>query len=59
MRDRSKLQVKWQDRRRIVSVEPDYVLVAENLLTKELNAAHATRLRVYQDKEVNITVELA
>jgi hypothetical protein len=35
------------------------VFVVENLITKELKAAHATRLRFYKDKELNITVELA
>jgi hypothetical protein len=29
------------------------------LLTKELKAAHATRLRSYQNKELNVTAELA
>jgi hypothetical protein len=42
-----------------VSVESDYVFVVENLLTKELKAAHATRLRLYQDKELDVTAELA
>jgi Chromo (CHRromatin Organisation MOdifier) domain len=40
-------------------VESDYVFVVENLLTKELKAAHATRLRFYKDKELNVTAELA
>jgi hypothetical protein len=31
----------------------------ENLLTKELKAAHETRLRSYQDKELHVTEELA
>jgi hypothetical protein len=35
------------------------VFVVENLLTKELKAAHATRLRFYKDKELNVTTELA
>jgi Chromo (CHRromatin Organisation MOdifier) domain len=35
------------------------VFVVENLLTKELKAAHATRLRFYNDKELNVTAELA
>jgi hypothetical protein len=34
------------------------VFVVENLLTKELKATHATRLRFYKDKELNITAEL-
>jgi hypothetical protein len=55
----SKLQVKWKGPRRVASVESDYVLVVENLLTKELKAAHATRLRFYKDKELNVTAELA
>jgi hypothetical protein len=55
----SKLQVMWKGPRRVASVESDYVLVVENLLTKELKAAHATRLRFYKDKELNITAELA
>jgi Chromo (CHRromatin Organisation MOdifier) domain len=55
----SKLQVKWKGPRRVASVESDYVFVVENLLTKELKAAHATRLRFYKDKELNVTAELA
>jgi hypothetical protein len=35
------------------------VFVLENLLTKKLKAALATRLRFYQDKELNVTAELA
>jgi hypothetical protein len=45
----SKLQVKWKGPRHVASVESDYVFVVENLLTKELKAAHATRLRFYKD----------
>jgi hypothetical protein len=55
----SKLQVKWKGPRRVASVESDYVFVVENLLTKELKAAHATRLGFYKDKEINVTTELA
>jgi hypothetical protein len=55
----SKLQVKWKVPRRVASVESDYVFVVENLLTKELKAAHATRLRFYKEKELNVTAELA
>jgi Chromo (CHRromatin Organisation MOdifier) domain len=55
----SKLQAKWQDPRRVASVKSDYVFVVENLLTKEVKAAHATRLRFYKDKELNVTAELA
>jgi hypothetical protein len=55
----SKLQVKWKGLRRVASVESDYVFVVENLLTKELKAAHATRLRFYKGKELNVTAELA
>jgi hypothetical protein len=55
----SKLQIKWKVPRRVASVESDYVFVVENLLTKELNAAHATRLRFYKDKELNVSAELA
>jgi hypothetical protein len=55
----SKLQVKWKGPRRVASVESDYVFVVENLLTKELKAAHATRLRFYKDKVLNVTAELA
>jgi hypothetical protein len=35
------------------------VFVAENLLSKDLKAVHATRLRFYQGKEFNITAEPA
>jgi hypothetical protein len=55
----SKLQVKWNGPRRIASEESDYVFVVENLRTKELKAAHATRLRFYKDKDLNVTAELA
>jgi Chromo (CHRromatin Organisation MOdifier) domain len=55
----SKLQVKWKGPRRVASVESDYVFFVENLLTKELKAAHATRLRFYKDKELNVSAELA
>jgi hypothetical protein len=57
--DVSKLQVKWKGPRRVTSVEYDYVFVVENLLTNELKAAHATRLRIYKAKELNVTAELA
>jgi hypothetical protein len=40
-------------------VEFDYAFFIENLLTKELKAAHATRLRFYKDKDLNVTAELA
>jgi hypothetical protein len=55
----SKLQVKWKGPRRIAIVESDYVFVVENLLTKEVKAVHATRLRFYKDKNLNVTTELA
>jgi hypothetical protein len=58
-RGTSKSQVKWKSPRLIVSVESDYVIVVENLLTKELKAAHATQLRFYQDKELNVIADLA
>jgi hypothetical protein len=40
-------------------VESDHVFVVKNLLKKELKAAHATRLRFYKDKELNVTAKLA
>jgi hypothetical protein len=55
----SKLQVNWKSPRRVASLESDYVFVVENKLTKALKAAHATRLRFYEDKELNVTAELA
>jgi hypothetical protein len=55
----SKLQVKCKGPRRVASVESDYVFVVENLLTKDLKAAHATRLRFYKDKDLNVTAEMA
>jgi hypothetical protein len=35
------------------------VFVVENILTKELKAAHATRWKFYMDKDLNVTAELA
>jgi hypothetical protein len=55
----SKLQVKWKGPRSVASVKSDDVFAVENLLTKELKAAHATRLRFYKDKDLNVTAELA
>jgi hypothetical protein len=55
----SKVQVKWKCPRRIAIVESDYVFVVDNLLTKELKASHATRMRFNQDKELNVIAELA
>jgi hypothetical protein len=55
----SKMKVKLKDPRRIASMGSDIVYVVENLLTKDTKAAHITRLRFYQDKELKITAELA
>jgi hypothetical protein len=55
----SKLLIKWKGPSRVASVESDYVFVVENLLTKELIAAHETRLRFYKEKELNVTAELS
>jgi hypothetical protein len=55
----SKLQVKLKGSRRVASVESDNEFVVENLLTKELKAAHTTRLRFYKHKDLNVTAELA
>jgi hypothetical protein len=55
----SKLKVKRKGPRRVAIVESDYLFVVENLLTKELKAAYATRLRFYKDRKLNVTVELA
>jgi hypothetical protein len=54
----SKSQVKWKFPRRVSSVESDYVFIVENLLTKKLKAAQATRLKFWQDKKLNVTAEL-
>jgi hypothetical protein len=58
-RSMSKFQVKRKGPRRLASVESDYVFVVENLLTKDMKAAHATRLRFYKDKKLNVTAELS
>jgi hypothetical protein len=57
--DTSKFQVKWKGPRRVASVESDYVFVVEHILTKDLKATLATRLRFYKDMELNVTTELA
>jgi hypothetical protein len=51
--------VKWKGPRHVASVESDYVVVVDNLFTKELKAAHATRLRFDEEKEFSVTVKLA
>jgi hypothetical protein len=40
------LQAKWKGPRRVASVKSDYVFVVENLLTKDLKAAHANTLDI-------------
>jgi hypothetical protein len=50
--------VKWKGPRRVASVESYYVFVVDNLLTKELKASHATRLRFYQYKVLHVTEKL-
>jgi hypothetical protein len=45
--------------RRVASLESNFVFDVENLLTMELKDAHAMRLRFYQEKELQVTVELA
>jgi hypothetical protein len=55
----SMLQVKWKGPRHVASLESDHVFVVEKLLTKELKAAHTTRLRFYKDRELNVTAGLA
>jgi hypothetical protein len=55
----SKLQVKWKGACRVASVESDFVFIVENLPTKEVKAAHATRFRFCNDKELNFTAEPA
>jgi Chromo (CHRromatin Organisation MOdifier) domain len=45
--------------RNTARAESNCVFVVENLLTKELKAAHATCLRFYRDKELNVTAEPA
>jgi hypothetical protein len=55
----SKKRMKWNGPRRVSSLNTDNVFVVENLLTNELKAAHATCLRFYQDKELNVTAELS
>jgi hypothetical protein len=55
----SKLRVKWKGPRRVASVESDYEFAVENLLMKELKAALATRLRFYEDYELNFIAELS
>jgi hypothetical protein len=50
----SKLHVK-----RRVHVASDKVFVVKNLPTKELKSAHAKRLQLFQDKELNGSTEFA
>jgi hypothetical protein len=54
----SKFQVKWKSPRRVASAESDYVFVVEILPTKDLKAAHATRLKFCNDKELNVPADL-
>jgi hypothetical protein len=52
-----RLQVRWKGPRGVASVEFDNVFVVENVLTEKLKGAHIKRLRIYQDKDPNITAE--
>jgi hypothetical protein len=56
----SKLQAIKKGPRHVVSVVSSYVIVVKSLLTKDLKAAQATRLRFYKFyKELSVTAELA
>jgi Chromo (CHRromatin Organisation MOdifier) domain len=55
---KSKLQVKWNGPRRVIGVESELVFLLDNITTKDIRAAHATRMRFYQDKSLNVTEEL-
>jgi hypothetical protein len=46
----SKLQINWKGPRRVASVESDYVLVVENLPTKELKASARDTFEILQRK---------
>jgi RNase H-like domain found in reverse transcriptase/Integrase core domain/Reverse transcriptase (RNA-dependent DNA polymerase)/Chromo (CHRromatin Organisation MOdifier) domain len=50
-----KLSLVWRGPRRIVRIESEHVYDVEDLLTGHVVAVHATRLKFYHDKSLNIT----
>jgi hypothetical protein len=53
-----KLSIKWRGPRRITAVESDWVFQVQYLLTNSATAVHATRLKFYCDKDLEITEDL-
>lgn len=54
----SKLQVIWRGPYRVVDTKSDFVYVLEHLVTKKQHAVHASRMKFYHDKDLNITEEV-
>jgi hypothetical protein len=55
---RPKLQVVWKGPCRVVRVVSDWVFEVENLVTNQVSAAHASRLRFYVDSALGNVEEV-
>ena len=54
----AKLKRRWQGPYRVYSLESDWVVVVEDLISKKKEAVHITRLRFYCDKYLHVSTEL-
>ena len=52
---RAKLRTKWCGPAVVTAVESSWVYLVKNLITQDERLAHATRLKFYADKDLNVT----
>jgi hypothetical protein len=52
------LRVKWRGPRRIVSIPSQWTYIVEDILQGVKKEVHASRIKLYRDKDLNITQEI-
>jgi transposase InsO family protein len=54
---RDKLEARWKGPYRITKIVNDLVFEVEDLLSKSKKEVHASRLRIYKDREIDVKVK--
>ena len=57
-KSRQKLKVKWMGLRRITKALSGWVFEVENLITKKLEKVHVSRLKFYNEKDLEVTEDI-
>jgi hypothetical protein len=55
---RQKLKIRWNGPRRIKQVLSDWVYEIEDLITKKLEKVHASRLKFFSEKDLEINADI-